>query len=234
MIIAGHGRLAAAIETGLMEVSVIEISNLSNAQKASLALADNRIALNAIAEDSGARLITQAELLGHASDADGPSLTATDLGMSSGSGTLVRNLTTWSYTPSPDDDTDVMFSYAVSDGVTAPVVATAVLDIVPEADMFVFHTPSSFSTIDNFSHGSTLTSFENLIGSGHDDMLTGSNSGSNILIGGAGNDTLNGGGGVEQGFSSAKIEIALGSRFRNIGLRLSRVLRGFAVIPLST
>jgi len=42
----------------------------------------------------------------------------------------------------------------------------------------------------------TLTSIENVIGSGYADTLTG-NSGNNILTGGAGNDTLNGGGGTD-------------------------------------
>ena len=40
------------------------------------------VTLAAIAEDSGARLITQAELLANASDVDGPSLTATSLAIS--------------------------------------------------------------------------------------------------------------------------------------------------------
>ena len=48
--------------------------------------------LAAIAEDSGARLITQAELLANATDVDGPSLTAINLAISSGNGTLVDNL----------------------------------------------------------------------------------------------------------------------------------------------
>lgn len=44
------------------------------------------VALNAIAEDSGARLITQAELLANASDVDNPSLTASNLTIASGNG----------------------------------------------------------------------------------------------------------------------------------------------------
>ena len=47
MIIAGHGRLAAAIELGLTEVPAIEVVGLSPAKKRALAIADNRIALNA-------------------------------------------------------------------------------------------------------------------------------------------------------------------------------------------
>ena len=43
MIIAGHGRLAAAIELGLTEVPAIEVVGLSPAKKRALAIADNRI-----------------------------------------------------------------------------------------------------------------------------------------------------------------------------------------------
>ena len=48
------------------------------------------VTLAAIAEDSGARVITQAELLANASDVDGASLTATNLAIAAGSGTLVE------------------------------------------------------------------------------------------------------------------------------------------------
>ena len=47
VIIAGHGRLLAAKEMGLVEVPTIQISHLAPAQKKALRLADNKIALNA-------------------------------------------------------------------------------------------------------------------------------------------------------------------------------------------
>jgi DNA modification methylase len=46
-VIAGHGRLAAARRLGLVEVPVIVLRGLSEAQRRQLVLADNRIALNA-------------------------------------------------------------------------------------------------------------------------------------------------------------------------------------------
>ena len=46
-IIAGHGRLQAARAMGLAELPVITLSGLSEAQKRTLRIADNRIALNA-------------------------------------------------------------------------------------------------------------------------------------------------------------------------------------------
>ena len=93
------------------------------------------VTLTAIAEDSGPRLITQAELLANASDVDGPALTAVNLAISSGSGTLDNNRDgTWTYHPALNDDTAVTFSYAVTDGVAAPVATTASLDITPVND----------------------------------------------------------------------------------------------------
>lgn len=46
-IIAGHGRLMAAMRLGLPEVPVITLAHLSETQKRALIIADNRIALNA-------------------------------------------------------------------------------------------------------------------------------------------------------------------------------------------
>ena len=46
-VIAGHGRLLAARKLGLVEVPVIELAGLSEAQKRALVIADNKLALNA-------------------------------------------------------------------------------------------------------------------------------------------------------------------------------------------
>lgn len=46
-VIAGHGRLAAARQLGLLDVPVIRLTGLSELQRRQLVLADNRIALNA-------------------------------------------------------------------------------------------------------------------------------------------------------------------------------------------
>lgn len=46
-IIAGHGRLQAARKMGLSEVPVIELADLTDAQRRAYILADNRLALNA-------------------------------------------------------------------------------------------------------------------------------------------------------------------------------------------
>src|SRR5579872_70564 len=46
-IIAGHGRLLAARKLGLVEVPVIVLDHLSEAQKRAYIIADNQLALNA-------------------------------------------------------------------------------------------------------------------------------------------------------------------------------------------
>src|SRR6185437_12859051 len=108
------------------------------------------VTLSAIAEDSGPRLITQAQLLANASDVDGPSLTAINLAISTGSGSLVNNGNgTWSFTPAANDDTSVTFSYGVTDGVAAPVAATATLDITPVNDAPVLANGSAIGYTEN-------------------------------------------------------------------------------------
>ncbi|MDJ0807989.1 MAG: putative Ig domain-containing protein, partial [Gammaproteobacteria bacterium] len=93
------------------------------------------VVLTPIAEDSGVRLITQAELLANANDDDGDSLTAASLAINSGSGTLLDNGDgTWNYTPALNDDSGVSFSYTISDGVAAPIATSASLDITPVND----------------------------------------------------------------------------------------------------
>jgi uncharacterized delta-60 repeat protein/CSLREA domain-containing protein len=93
------------------------------------------VVLTPIAEDSGSRLITQAELIANATDIDGDPLTATNLQLASGSGSLVDNGDgTWTYTPAADDSTGASFSYAVSDGVGGTVAGSASLDITPVND----------------------------------------------------------------------------------------------------
>ena len=93
------------------------------------------IDLGAIAEDSGALLITEAELLANALDADLDTLSVTGLTLGAGSnGNLVNNGGgTWSYTPALNDDTEVSFNYTITDG-TANVAGSATLDISPVND----------------------------------------------------------------------------------------------------
>jgi len=91
------------------------------------------VVLASITEDSGARVITQAELLAGTSDTEGDSLLASGLTLT-GNGTLVDNGDgTWSYTPAANDNTGVSFNYTISDGVE-DIAGTATLDITPVND----------------------------------------------------------------------------------------------------
>ncbi|MDH4655279.1 cadherin-like domain-containing protein, partial [Pseudomonas sp. BN606] len=106
----------------------------------------SEVTLEAIAEDSGSRLITQAQLLLNAADVDGPALTATNLQISAGSGSLVDNGDgTWSYTPALNDDTAVSFSYSVTDGLLS-TAGSATLDITPVNDAPVNTLPGAQTT----------------------------------------------------------------------------------------
>jgi VCBS repeat-containing protein len=92
------------------------------------------VTLAAIAEDSGARLITQAELLAGVTDVDGPPATITALSVATGSGMLMSNGNgTWTYMPALNDDTSVTFNYTASD-VSLSSSSTATLDITPVND----------------------------------------------------------------------------------------------------
>ncbi|MDG5467960.1 Ig-like domain-containing protein [Deltaproteobacteria bacterium IMCC39524] len=107
------------------------------------------VALAPIAED-GVRLITTGELLANANDVDSASgsLTINNLVISSGNGSLNDNGDgTWNYTPAADDDTNVSFSYDISDGIDS-VVGSATLDITPVNDAPVA-TPDAQSTEEN-------------------------------------------------------------------------------------
>jgi large repetitive protein len=156
------------------------------------------ITLTSIEEDSGARVITQAELLANASDPEHDSLTATNLAISSGSGTLVDNNDgTWTYTPASDDDTTVSFSYTVTDGHDT-VTGSASLDITPVNDVEVEDTSHDYDDKDingNTHIVDTRGSSDNdtLAGTTGNDPINGLN-GADTIYGRAGNDTLKGNG----------------------------------------
>ena len=89
------------------------------------------VTLTAVAEDSGARTITQAELLAGVSDIDTPAgwRSITSVSIATGSGSLVNNGNgTWTYTPAANDDTSVTFNYTASDGALTSS-STATLDL---------------------------------------------------------------------------------------------------------
>ena len=157
------------------------------------------VALSAIAEDSGAHIITQAMLLANASDIESDALVATNLAIASGAGSLVDNGDgTWTFTPAENDDTSVSFSYTITDNGTTngsldaqSIAGSATLDITPVDDVV----PGI--TLNGDNRSDTLMGSigdDRLNGNGGNDILLGGN-GNDILRGGSGNDILNGGSG---------------------------------------
>jgi ParB-like chromosome segregation protein Spo0J len=55
-VIAGHGRLLAARKLGLVDVPVIELADLTEAQRRAYIIADNKLALNADWDDDLLRI----------------------------------------------------------------------------------------------------------------------------------------------------------------------------------
>jgi hypothetical protein len=121
--------LALGDGTNFRSLSFIEVTVDPHVDDAPVV--DGQVKLASIGVNSGAHLITQADLLVNASDVDSASLTAVDLRIDKGQGALVDNHDgTWTYTAKINDDTEVTFSYQVSDG-SAPSADVATLDIVP-------------------------------------------------------------------------------------------------------
>ena len=132
------------------------------------------VTLTAIAEDSGALTITNAQLIASASDQESDTLTVSNLAIASGSGTLVENNNgTWSYTPAANDDTSVSFSYTITDdgttnGTSDPldVSGTATLDItsVNDAPTVVGNGISDAISTSSFELSNISDFFEDLDG----------------------------------------------------------------------
>ncbi len=115
------------------------------------------VVLAAIAEDSGVRVITSAQLLTGVTDPDGPLLSITSLSIAAGAGSLVNNGNgTWSYTPALNDDTGVTFNYTATDG-TASSSSTASMDITPvndaAADLIFTYTGQPGNSLPNGAFG---------------------------------------------------------------------------------
>uniref|UniRef100_UPI003A94C77F tandem-95 repeat protein n=1 Tax=Marinobacter sp. TaxID=50741 RepID=UPI003A94C77F len=116
------------------------------------------VTLTAIAEDSGARVITQNELLANSSDIDGDILVVTGLGVSTGSGALVDNNDgTWTFTPAANWNGEVSFNFEVTDGTTAQA-SSAALTVTPVNDAPI----GSVSLTGTPTPGQTLTVSSNL------------------------------------------------------------------------
>ena len=112
--------------------------------------------LSNINED-GSRLITQADLLTGSSDVDGDGLSAINLVLSTGSGTLTDNGDgTWTFTPTADWSGSVSFSFDVSDATTT-TANTASLTVSAQNDAPVAVDDTASGNEDTAIAGNVLT-----------------------------------------------------------------------------
>jgi VCBS repeat-containing protein len=126
------------------------------------------VVLTAIAEDSGPRTITTAQLLGAAADVDN-TLSVSDLAISGGKGTLVAGATTgtWIYTPAANDDASVAFTYKIVGDAAGPISTAATLDITPVNDLPTGVAPVALTAIAEDGTPRTITTAE-LLGTAAD------------------------------------------------------------------
>ncbi|MFO1171797.1 MAG: peroxidase family protein [Hyphomicrobiaceae bacterium] len=156
-----------------------------------------------------ARIITEAELLAGAGDADGDDLSIVDLAIASGGGSLVANGNgTWTYTPADDDDTGVTFRYKVSDGASTSGAVTATMDLSP-VDETASNTDLIGNARKNVLNGSSAG--ERIFGRGNDDVLRGGG-GDDKVYGESGNDRILGGSGDDMLFGGAGDDVVTGGR----------------------
>jgi VCBS repeat-containing protein len=137
--------------------------------------------LGSSAEDTS-RVITAAELLAGSSDPDGDPLSVT--GLTASSGVLVDNGDgTWTFTPDADDDTDVTFSYQVSDGQVS-VAQTATLDLTPvnDAPAFVTRDDPFVTSVLSASGGPQWVTTGDVDGDGRADFVTANVYGGSISV----------------------------------------------------
>ncbi|MGB5327632.1 MAG: cadherin-like domain-containing protein, partial [Gammaproteobacteria bacterium] len=153
---------------GASEIQALAIDQFSDTETVSITVdpandmpTTTPVVLAPIAEDSGVRLITQAQLLVNANDDDGDPLTAASLAISAGSGTLFDNGDgTWNYTPALNDDSSVSFSYTISDGIAAPIAASASLDITPLNDA---PTATNLSSTSAYNEGDASVAITDIV-----------------------------------------------------------------------
>ncbi|KRB24080.1 hypothetical protein ASD99_29460 [Mesorhizobium sp. Root695] len=150
-------------------------------------------------------LIAAAMLLAGASDADGDSLTVTNLTASSGS--VTEGPDGWTFTPATDDTSQVSFSYDISDG-HASVHQTASLDLTAAAagESDGADAPVSGGDAHLGTDGADVMvggpDADVLSGGQGDDVILG-NSGADTLLGGAGDDLIKAGAGDDVVFGGA-------------------------------
>ncbi|TPK85674.1 hypothetical protein FJ936_09035 [Mesorhizobium sp. B2-4-13] len=159
-----------------------------------------------------AMLITAATLLAGASDADGDSLTVTNLTPSSG--TVTQGPDGWTFTPNTDDTSQVSFSYDISDG-QASVHQTASLDLTAaaagEGDGGDAPVPGGDAHLGTDGDDVMIGGPDaDVLSGGHGDDVILGNDGADTLLGGAGDDLIKAGAGDDVVFGGAGNDIIFG------------------------
>ncbi len=119
----------------------------------------SQVTLTDILEDANGATITQSQLLANATDPENTTLTASNLSISEGSGTLIDNQDgSWNFVSSSNDDTSVIFTYLItdegtSDGFFGPqsVTGSASLDIISVNDAPKLASSQTFTTAEEAS-----------------------------------------------------------------------------------
>jgi VCBS repeat-containing protein len=179
------------------------------------------VTLAAIAEDSAAVTITQADLLANAADIEGDALTATGLALVGGGSLTDNGDGTWDFTPAANDDTGVSFTYTIEDGNGGTAAGTASLDLTPMADAPPLP-PAVVATSTgdpNDFDASGVTGSQTISGGPGDNTLYGGagsdtingGNGNDAIYGGSGNDGLNGNNDVDQLYGGSGEDVLQGS-----------------------
>ncbi len=134
--------------------SSIDIADV-NEQTGSAPVISSPAILSPINEDSGTRVITSAQLLANASDADGDALTI--IGLTASTGNLTNNNNgTWNYRPFSDQNGPVTFNYQVTDGLSL-VQTSATLQVNPINDAPSFININTRSLNDDLTTGTVFS-----------------------------------------------------------------------------
>ena len=130
-------------------------------------------------------IITLADLLKHASDADADTLHVANVTASSG--TIVNNGDgTWTYSPEVNDTGDVTLSYVITDG-QAEIQQTAMIDLVEAASKTLMGTDDN-DVLVGTSRDDVVYALD-----GHDNVST--QAGDDVIYAGPGNDIIHSGDG---------------------------------------
>ena len=159
---------------GDFELSVTATSTVSDREDGDLASTFGTIAVSVAAvndapevdgtvsfsmDEDGTLIFSEADLLAGSTDADGDTLSAVNLVVNGGDGTLTDNGGgTWTFTPTADFFGDVTLSYDVSDGqLTDSTTATITVNDLPEAEAEApAPTAQDDTIITNIVDGSTI------------------------------------------------------------------------------